>query len=278
MAQQIDILKNELHSVQDLGEIANLLEQVAAKDIAHVRNSIIESRPFFQEAWKIYRVLRQVTPLPPTVINRDLVIIITLNWGMVGGLLNRVMQRGEQLYEKYEADVLITGRMGQTRFAERDERTVHFFSVPNKATYEDIEPLKKIIAKYSQVHFVYPRYIKASHQEIETASLTIGTKSEDNPIDQIAAKRFIIEPDVKSMVDYLNQAIIGILLFDYFSESLLAYSAAQMVAMRSAHDNARDEEHRLTLAYHKARRSLIDAKLRELHEARFSKQTDGGEA
>ncbi len=274
MAQPIEILKQELRSVKDLGEMVSLLEQVAAKDIAEVRDRIVASRPFFTEAWKIYRVLRQVTPLPPTVINRDLVIIITPNWGMVGGLLGRVVARGEQLYEKYEADLLITGSMGQTRFADRDERTTHFFSVPNKASYQDIEPLKKIIAKYSQVHFVFPRYYKASRQEVETASLIIDDKTKAAPADAVAASRFIIEPDAKSMVDYLNQAIVGVLLYNYFSEALLAYSAAQMVAMRAAHDNARDEEHRLTLAFHKARRSLIDAKLRELHEARFSNKLE----
>lgn len=267
----LESLKQDIDAILNLGEMANMLEQIAAKEISQMKGRILESRPFFQEAWEIYRVLKQVAPQGPQVIKRDLVILITLNWGMSGNLLNRVIDRGERLYSQKQADLLITGRMGQQRFTDRDERTIHFFQVPNKVSYEQMEPLKKIVGQYARVHIVYPKYYRASKQEVEVVSLIVGeTTEKGNDTLQVAPEQFLIEPDVPTVVSYLNQAIVGILLFNYFSESILAYNAAQMISMRNAHDNAKEEVARLMNQYHKARREMIDAKLREQHEYKFA--------
>ena len=265
---QLESLKNEISAIEELSDMTSVLEQVAAKEISRMRQRILNSRPFFQEAWRVYRVLHQVAPVSPEVIKQDLVVMITLNWGMFGSLLNKVVSRTEEVYQKYNADLLITGRLGQAEFMHRDERTVHFFQISNKATYQDLAAMQKILATYAQVHFVFPRYIKASLQEVETVSLIFsdGTNREDQ---SIAPTQFIIEPDVQKVSNYLNQTIVGVLAFNFFQEALLAYNASQMLAMRNAHDHAKEEQERLTLDYHKARREQIDAKLRELHGNKY---------
>ena len=265
---KLETLKSEIKTIDELKDITSMLEQIAARDITQMRSRILESRQFFQEAWRIYRVVREVSPTPPDVMNKHLVVIITLNWGMAGSLLKKVTDKGEELYQHYEADLLITGKMGQTQFADRDERTIHFFNVPKKVTYSDIAPLREIVAKYSQVHIVYPRYEKLSKQVVATASLLVDAKDEEKD-SSIKSERFIIEPDIKEVANYMNKAIVGIVFYHYFAEALLAYSAAQMVAMRSAHDNAKDQEKKLTFNYNKARRELVSAKLRELYENKF---------
>jgi F-type H+-transporting ATPase subunit gamma len=270
---KLDTIKNDMSTVEDLSTLTRVLEETAARDIAQMRKRIIESRPYFQEAWKIFNVLQKVAPQAPDVLNKHLVIAITLDWGMTGSLLNRVVDKAEELYDRYEADLMLTGKMGRQRFANRDERTIHLFNVPKKAAYNDIEPLYAIVAKYAQVHFVYPRFESIGKQVVSVASMSVRDNDKKKKMreegDPIEASRFVIEPNIPDVVNYMNKVIVGLVVYNYFSEALLAYSAAQMVAMRSANDNTKDARRRLLIRYNKARRELVDSKLREQYESSF---------
>jgi ATP synthase F1 gamma subunit len=274
MSSRVSALKNDLNTVQQLSEMTKVLEETAARDIAQMRERILASRPYFMEAWKIYNVLQQLAPPQPNVLNKQLVVGITLDWGMTGSLLNRVVDKTEELYEQHSADLLLTGKMGASRFIDRNERTVHFFNVPKKAEYKDIEEVNKIVANYAHIHFVYPRFETLSKQTVAVASLSTK-KQQDAPKETIDAKRFVIEPNVQEVVDYMNEVTVGFVVYSYFSEALLAYSAAQMVAMRAAYDNAKEEHRRLNIRYNKARREVIDAKLRELYGSKVVKLEGG---
>ncbi len=267
----IEALKQDIKVIAELGEITEVLEQVAAKNIMETRSDILKSRDFFDEAWKIYNVIRNTTEIGPEVIDRDLIVVITPNRGMSGNLLNRVIDKAEELYKKHKADLLITGKKGHNHFINRDERTIHFFSIPNKATFEDVEPLKKIVSKYARVHFVYPKYISITQQEIVIASLFNDRKGDivGDMESAIVAKRFIFEPNINEVVNYLNKTIIGVLFFSYFSEAILAYNAAQMIAMKDAHDNAMEQSKDLRFRFNKLRRGVIDAKLRDLYKFKY---------
>lgn len=269
----LDNLKNEIRIINELGDISEVLEQVAAKTIIETRETILKSREYFDAAWEIYDVIRKLTDLGPDVYNKDLVVVMTPNRGMCGTLMNKVIRVGEELYKKYQADLLISGKKGHNHFANQDERTIHFFSVPNEATYEDIEPLKDIVAKYARVHIVFPRYHSISSQSVEIVSLkSVEDKRDDKAALEeklIDSRRFIIEPNIGVVVNHVNKAIMGILFFSYFSESLLAYNAAQMIAMRDAHDNAQDELKTLNFRFNKMRREVIDSKMRDLYKFKY---------
>lgn len=270
---KLDAIKHEMTTVDDLSTLTRVLEETAARDIAQMRERIIKSRPYFQEAWKIFNILQKVAPQSPDVINKHLVVAVTLDWGMTGSLLPHVLDKAEELYTTYEADLLLTGKMGRQRFANRDERTIHLFDVPKKASYNDIQPVFAIVAKYANVHFVYPRFESLGKQTVSVASIAVHENESKKKMrakgDPIESARFVIEPDAPAVVNYMNEVVVGLVVYNYFSEALLAYSAAQMVAMRSAHDNTKDARRRLLIRYNKARRELVDAKLREQYESTF---------
>lgn len=266
---KVEKLKKELKTVAELGDMTRVLEETAARDISLMRERIINNRPYFQEAWRIYRVMQQLAPPAPQLLNKHLVIGVTLEWGMTGSLLQHVLNKTEELYERYEGDLLLTGKMGRDRFLNRNERTVHLFNVPKKASYADIEELYKVASKYSQIHFVYPRFESLSKQTVTVASISMkkDKKAQESSID---AQRFVVEPNIKALSEYMNEVVVGMVVYSYFSEALLAYSAAQMVAMRAAYDNSKEEHKRINVKYNKARREVIDSKLRELYESRFA--------
>lgn len=275
---KLETLKGEIRTVEELAELSNVLEQTAARDIAQMRERILESRQFFQEARRVYKVLQTLTPTKPNVLNKHLVVLVTLEWGMTGSLLNRVVRKAEELYDHYEADLLITGKMGRNRFVKRNDRTIHFFEVPKRASFNDIEKVNEVAGRYASVHFVYPKFESLSKQVIAVSSVSATKEHDVLEEGEIEAARFRIEPDPQAVVDYMNKAMVGIVMYNYFSEALLAYSAAQMIAMRSAYDNAKEAKKTLTMTYNKARREQIDTKLREQYGSRLHSETGQGVA
>ena len=274
--QSIEAIKNQLQTVKELEELTTALEQIAAAEMLHIRERILRSRPFIEETWRIYGLLHSLVPLAPEVKDKDLVLLITLNRGMAGTLVNKVVRVGERLYEEKKGDLLITGKKGHNHFMGRDERTVHFFAINNDVRYDEMEPLKKIVGQYARIHIVFPRYYSSSRQDVEIVSLTSSSK--DDPALTAKEKLTVspsqlrIEPDLQTVVNYFNQAVVSVMVYSCFSEALLAYNAAQMLAMHNAHDNAEEERKKMTAHYHKFRRELIDVKLRELQKSRLRKK------
>ena len=270
-------LKTDLRTMNELEDLTDMLEQTAARSIARMRSSIMNSRPFFREIWRINGILKQLTPPAPEVVHKHLIVMIGIDWGMPGNLLNLVVKEATQLQQAHGADMLIAGKMAHGYFRNNDGHTVHFFSAPKDSVLADIQPIYKVVAGYAKVTIVYPSFESLSKQTVETASFSISdhdaVEIEENinrtSIEQaIAAGRFIVEPSAQEIVNYLNEAVVGMTVHHYFAESMLAYSAAQMVAMRNGHDNAKQEGKKMQTRYHRARRELIDSKLRELYNSR----------
>lgn len=281
---KIDSLKKELKVMNELENLTAMLEQTSAHTIARMKTNIMDSRPFFLEVWRIHAILKQLAPPPPEVIHKHLVVVIGIDWGMPGNLLNRVIDEAKVIQKAHSADMLIAGKMAHSRFRdEDDDHTVHFFSAPKDALLVDIQPIYKIIAGYAKIIIVYPNFESISKQNVTTISLSINDKENEvvsinsttNTSEDIAAKRFIVYPNPQVISNYLNEAVIGLTVHHYFAESILAYSAAQMVAMRNSHDNAKTESKKTKVRYNRARRELIDSKLRELYGSRASHKGNG---
>lgn len=273
---KIDALKRDMEMMRDLENLTSMLEQTAARTIAQMRSDILSSRAYFREVWRIYGVLKQLVPPAPEVVHKHLVVGIGIDWGMPGGLLNHVMDKVVSEQKAHEADMLIAGKMSHSRFKGESDHTIHYFSSPKNATLANIQPIYKVIAGYAKVTIVYPSFVSLSKQSILTASFSVGNADNKEPENDrvknapkvIDPSRFIIDPDPQTLANYLSEAIVGLTVHHYFTESILAYSAAQMVAMRNSHDNAKQEGRHLFIRYNKARREEIDAKIRELYGSR----------
>jgi len=272
---KVEALKNEMKGMRDLQDITNVMEQVAAQDIARMREEILGSRQFFKEVWRVYRVLKQLSPPPPEIIHKHLIVAVGADQGMSGSLLSKVLDKVALLQKEHNADLALAGKKTHYRFKDYDGCTVHFFSVPKGSTLAGIQPIYKVVAEYARVTFVYPRFDSLSQQTVVTSSFSSGTEKKDeeagddaNELASIQADRFIIDPNPQVVSNYLNEAVVGITVYHYFAEAMLAYSAAQMIAMRNGYDNAKEANKTLRSQYNSAKRAMIDTKLRELYGMR----------
>ncbi len=275
----VESLKTEMKAMHDLEDITKMLEQVAAREIARMRSDILESRRFFKEVWAIYRALKELTPPPPQVIRKHLVVAVGLDWGMPGDLLARMLRRASQVQATHGADMLLAGNKCHHRYRGNGDHTVHRFSIPRSSSLKDIQPIYKMVAQYAHVTFVYPKFVTLSRQMIETSSFDVsetGSTGTGQAVETVMAKRYVVYPDPQTVADYLNEAVVGITVYHYFAEAMLSYSAAQMVAMRNGNNNAIDAATDLRERYHRERRAVIDSKIRELYGSRFASSRKGG--
>lgn len=280
---QPEDLKKDLIAMDSLKDLTGMLEQTAAHTIARIRMNILDSRSFFSEAWGIYRLLKTLSPPPPAVVKKHLVVGIGMDWGMSGGLLGKVMKEVGTQQKEHQSDLLIAGKMSHEEFRGDTDHTVHLFAAPKEITLEAIQPIYRVIAGYAQVTIVYPRYESLSKQHVSFVSFTTNSDDESEYMLGRSAKgessvlatgllidpkRFITDPSPQELSNYLNETIIGLTMHHYFLESILAYNAAQMVAMRNGYNNAEDESRKIKVAYNKAVRQTIDTKIREITSAR----------
>jgi len=282
---KVNAIKRELSTMHTLEMLTNMLEQTSARTISQLRASILESRPFFQEVWRIYGILKQLTPPSPDVVHKHLVVCVAIDWGMPGGLLHKVVEEAISQHKQHDTDLLVAGKMAHPYFKKGIDTTIHYFSSPKKISLEDIQPIYEVVAKYAHVTVVYPKFETLSRQRVASVSLSIDDASRENAIavtqqpqdhvNDIKAKQFIVDPNPQELANYLNEAIVGFTMYHYFLESVLAYNAAQMISMRNSHDNAKTESEKLTVRYNRARRELVDRKLRELYGSRAAHKGDG---
>lgn len=269
-------LKKELTVTRQLELITEAMEHSGAATVMRLKDRIISTRPYFQETWDIYRVLRQLVPLSPDVKPRTLYILVTLNNGLHGGLLKRLMENFVARYKEKEGDILITGTKGRSYLAPYSDRTVYYFSLNNDVRYEEIEPLKQVIGTYQELVVLYPRYRTPFLQEVEALVLQVKPKKEtdekrpqrdDKGSGTVAAEQYAIEPDLKEVSNLFNRTILGMVVYTCFMEAIVAYNAAQMVSMHNAWENASKARKHLTSTYQRRSRERVDQKLRELHRS-----------
>lgn len=275
---EVESMKSHLKVMRGLEDLTYVLEQTAAQKIAQLRSDVLSSRQYFQAVWRIYEILKQLAPPPPEVMHKHLVVVISVDGGMSGGLTHKVIAEAIRLRDEHGADMLVAGKTAHSAFRTKNDRTVYLFSSPKNFTLESMKPIYKIVAGYAQVTVVYPMFETLSRQNVVTSSFSVkdgqrlkDARSQVKPSERFVpenAERFIVDPDAQSMVNYLNEAVVGLTLHNYFAESVLAYSASQMIAMRNGHDNAQKEAEKYTVLYNKARREVIDAKLRDIYGAR----------
>ena len=75
---------------------------------------------------------------------------------------------------------------------------------------------------------------------------------------------YIYEPDAATIYEALLPRYVDVQVYQALLETIASFYSAQMVAMKSATDNANDLVQDLTLTYNKARQSAITTQILEV--------------
>ncbi len=115
--------------------------------------------------------------------------------------------------------------------------------------------------RYDALYLVYNEFKSAMTQKVQIDRLLpIAEESDDTSTTQ----EFLYEPNRKALLDNILPLYVQITVFRALLESVASFFGAQMTAMDSATNNAKDMIGKLTLVYNRARQAAITKELMEI--------------
>jgi F-type H+-transporting ATPase subunit gamma len=253
------------------------MQFVALSKLRRAQEATLAARPYSDLLDEIIGDLAAALDMSehPLLVRRlegkRLIVLITSDRGLAGAISANAVRvaAGEIVEAGGELDLITVGRKG--RDAMRRARVpiiAHFSGYHDRPQFDDVLPLARLISgefetgTYNQVDIVYSRFVSTLVQKADIVQLL--------PIRPSAKARgtrssqFIFEPGPARVLDELLPRYLGSRLFQTALESSASFFSAQMVAMKSATDNADDLIDDLTLSYNKARQATITRELIEI--------------
>lgn len=259
---EIEQLKKKIAAASQLESISLALQQSAAIYMYKTKSGVLKSRPFLKEAWKTYALVQQIKLPKVQQSNTSVVIAVAPNRGMYGKLVWQVIDEAKKLIINNNSDIILVGT--KTYSLARDDRIrgkVTRFDLDDAYTYEAVGPIVEKILSYGDIRIVYPEYHDAFDQRVVAASLREIAKEKETSV--INLKRYTFDPDLLQVKTYFDKAVLNLLIYRYLCESMLSYKAAEITAMKRAHDSAHDQVIADKFVYFRAMRQIVDIRLRE---------------
>lgn len=294
---QINEIKQERIVVRSVGSFAHSLQQIAASRMTKLRKTVEASRRFVDEATLILRELElertkkiekelgvkksSLNQLKKKQKNQQdpknekpntAIIVVSSSQGLAGSYNTDIIKKSETIISEYkDADYFVIGSKGQTYFAKAAKKhgiSYYPYNIPENVSIEDLKPLIGMFYHYDQIFLIYSKYINTATREVVFIELTVpNIEIEETKKEQVEGK-FIFEPNIDELIRLLEAKLRYALFRQQILDSKLSQYTAQMMAMKTASDNAIDLLKDLQLQYNKARRKIIDKKIQEVQAGR----------
>jgi len=279
----IRLIKGRIKTAKNIAQITKAMELVAASKMKKAQQAALSGRLY---AGKIYDMVMLLAsrvdyvhhPLltkPKNITGKRLVILISSNKGLCGGLNTNLFRFTYGIYKDMKADFVTVGKKGADFVVRTKKDIIADFSSGNSftqfvAAVTELVKEKYLANQYDGIDLVYSDFISAINQKPKKKTilpLTIEV-SEESKHDDV--HEFLIEPDAATVFDSLLPHYLENQIRDAILEAEASEHSARMVAMRNATDNAISLTEELTLVYNKARQEKITYEITDLVTARLA--------
>jgi F-type H+-transporting ATPase subunit gamma len=269
------------------------MELVAASRLRRAQMRVTAARPYAEAMRTLVAELAQASSaggggaLHPLLVQREErnvgVLLVTPDRGLAGALNTNVIRRGiEVILDNERVDgrsvqVVTVGRKGQDFLVRRGRTPLGSFAgIIDRVTYDDVIPIARVImdgftsGAVDRAVLVYPRFVSTLSQRPEVVQLLPIAPPErqaQTPGERPRRLDYIFEPDPQSILEQLLPRYVEVLIYQAILETAASFFSAQMVAMRSATDNANDLVQSLSLTYNKVRQANITNQVTEIASA-----------
>ena len=281
-------IQGEETSMRTLVTLTSAFESLSSLQIAKTKNKVLISNQFFEEVWNIYKQVRMDVIFNfgrkenEKPINKELLILITATGGLSGDIDQRLIKRVMDRYNEEKNDILVIGHHGASQLDQIRVRYNYYFDLP-KNDYINVDPLMDIIKTYKKSRIFYQDYVSLSRQNIKDVDLSEVVSSKGRVVDLdtagdnlITEKNYIFEPNPYSVAAYLETSILRLTIAQFIYDSRLAQVASRFRAMSAAKERSTDEANDLHTEFSRAKRAVIDARLKESF-AGLKKLRNGGD-
>lgn len=268
-------IKIEETAAKSVVSLTSALETLSSMQIAKTKNKVLISNQFFEEVWNIYKQIRvdeffnfgrRIDERP---LNKELLILITAKGGLSGDIDNRLVKKVVERYEPNKNDILVIGHHGALKLKQAHIDHTYYFDLPEH-DYINVDPLMDIARKYIKSRIYYQHYISLSQQEINDVDLSEVVSSKGRVADLstvsdnlVTEKTYIFEPSSYAVAAYLETSILRLTISQFIYDSRLAQVASRFKAMSAAKERSIENATELHTEFNRAKRTLIDTRLKE---------------
>lgn len=280
----IRLIKRRIKSAKNIAQITKAMEMVAASRMRRAQQAAVAGRAYAQ---KIYEMVLDLAPRvdalhhpllakPKTLTGSRLVIVISTNKGLCGGLNSNLLRFLGREYPE----------MRKHRYVALGKKAVYFLSRMAggrvTADFSDVVPftgsvpaLTSLVAQeyisgnVDGVDLVYNEFISALKQNSRKKTI-LPLMIEG--VSSAATQDILIEPDPEQVFASLLPHYLENQIRDSILQAEASEQSARMIAMRNATDNATGLMNDLTLVYNKARQEKITYEITDMVTARLAVQ------
>ncbi len=270
-------LRQRARSIKNIQQVTRAMQLVAASKMRRAQAAVLASRPFEE---RLRTVLNDLAPyadpethplLARREVKRTLVVLVTTDRGLVGPMnVNLLRATLKFAQERPGTCYVAVGRKGINGLRRMRARVVaEFAGLADRPTTADTNPIARIVQQeflagdVDEVHLAFTRFVNTLRQ-VPTTRRILPLVPEDEDLDTLPPLQYLFEPDAATVLAQVLPRLVELAVFQALLESRASQYSAQMVAMRSATDAARDIIADLTLAANKARQTRITKEMLEI--------------
>lgn len=277
------VIKKDLDFNRGLSSLIEVLKNLA---VAQYRSLERRFKSFdkFTKAVESYLEFVDFTkvshPFISPINKSQLVVVVTSDSGLLGGLNNQVVSAGIAELEKNPGELVVIGQRGKIYARDRGVSYVAFPGINDEDRHHQASQLRDYLYqrvledKFGFLKVVYPRPESFTVQRVEVISFLPFVP--DSPIGRApgqaetkVAKDVIFESKLSDIVEYLIYLWMGQRLFEIFGLSRLSEFAARYVHLEDSLRRLKEMDGKLKLRYFRLRHEIIDQSMRELFSARL---------
>ncbi len=273
-------LKRRIKAAQNVSKTTRAMQMISASRLKKAQEAALSSRPYVEKLTELTQSVTKKTTdaqkhpymKSPTLINKTLLIAISPDKGLCGGLLTNLL-REFFTYTKSNEDssLIVIGKKLENQVVKlQNEVLASFHFGTTLPAFDTVYPMIKLINDYylsgkvDSVKVLYTDFNSFFSQTPKVKQLLPITLPEVEVTTDLESDTMLYEPGLSEMVPPLLKHYLEMNLYQFLLESYLSEQAARMISMQNATNNARDIIEALKLEYNKTRQAKITGELLDI--------------
>jgi len=278
-------IKRRIRSVKNIQQITGAMKMVAAAKLRRAQEKAIRARPYSDQIGDVldHLIKAEGTPQHPLAMPRPVktvcFLVMTADRGLCGSyntnIIRRAVQQMRNVPEGTEIAVVTVGRKSRDYFRKRNYNVLgEFVNLGDNLGFVQAREIAQFVVNLfleevvDEVHMVYAEFVTVLQQIVQVKDLLPFVVPEEEPAEGekklIMRTDYLYEPDPDALLEALLPKFMETQVFRALLEGKASELGAQMTAMGSATQNAKEMIGTLTLSMNKARQAAITTELLEI--------------
>ena len=278
-------VRRRIASVTNIAQITRAMQMVAASRMKRAQEAILAARPYSDELRAaLARVVAAVdVEVDPLLARRPVrkvgLVMVTTDRGLVGSLnanavravLRHIAAEAAIDGERVEISAVTVGRKGRDALRRAGVPiAAHFAQLGDRPGFADVTPIARLVTEdflagtYDRIELAYSTFINTLSQRPVVVNVLPIERPSMGEAETESNDEYLFEPSPEAVLSRLLPHFVAIDIYRAVLENRASEQSAQMVAMRSATDNAHELIGDLKLVYNKTRQANITREMTEI--------------